>query len=387
MKTKIVLRTTFTLVLVLLIGITIASGQGTRGTAKPAQAPSQVQYMVIDFGEDGIANDILDSGRIVGSKNFGGPQRHATFWPNIGTLPIDLGTLPDGFGSRGFGINPQGRMVGYDFPADFSGGRPLFWANSHSSPIELPGLPAGDAIASDINPAGQIVGLFADDSGASPVFWANSNTPAIYLPRVSDRFPNGQAFSINASGNILGVACNADFTECHVAFWADSMSTPVALASPDEEFIYTDLGLSSDFTVAHALNNAGSMVGFAVNADGSETRAVFWANASSPAVILGASDEFPNGTAEGINNKGQIVGTAYNNDFSAFHAFFWPSPTSQGIDLNAVIPPDSGLEIAIARSINNRGVIAGAAYPNGEPPAHAIVLVPVNGDSAQNIKY
>jgi probable HAF family extracellular repeat protein len=381
MKTKTLLRTTFILVVGLLTTVTIASGQGTRGTAKPAQAPSQVQYMVIDLGVDGIANDILDSGRLVGSKNFGGPQRHAAFWPKIGSLPIDLGTLPDGFGSRGFGINPQGQMVGYDFPPDFSGSRPLFWARSQSAPTELPGLPAGSAIAFDINPAGQIVGLFADDSGASPVFWANSNTPAMYLPGVSDQFPNGQAFSINASGNIVGVACNAEFTECHVAFWADSMSTPVALASPDG-FISTDLGLSSDFTVAHALNNAGSMVAFAVSADGSETRAVFWANSSSPAVILSASDEFPNGTAEAINNKGQIVGTAYNNEFSAFHAFFWPSPTSQGIDLNTVIPPDSGLEIAIARSINNRGEIAGAAYPNGQPPAHAVLLIPVHGGSA-----
>jgi probable HAF family extracellular repeat protein len=139
--------------------------------------------------------------------------------------------------------------------------------------------------------------------------------------------------------------------------------------------------LSSDFSVAHALNNTGSMIGFAVKGDLSETRAVFWANSSSPAVILSASDEFPNGTAEAINDKGQIVGTAYNNDFSAFHAFFWPSSTSQGIDLNTVIPQGSGLEIVIARSINNRGEIAGGAYLNGQPPAHAIVLVPVNGDS------
>jgi uncharacterized membrane protein len=136
MKTKIILRATFSLVLVLLISVTIASGQGTPGTAKAPQAPPQVQYTVIDLGTDGVGNGITDSGRIVGSKNFGGPQRHAAFWPKIGSLPIDLGTLPDGFESRGFGVNPAGQIVGGDFPADFSESRPLFWASSQSAPVD-----------------------------------------------------------------------------------------------------------------------------------------------------------------------------------------------------------------------------------------------------------
>src|SRR5215831_18539119 len=127
MKTKNLLRTIFTLVLVFLISVTITSGQETRSRSQAAASPPQAQYMLIDLGEDGIGNGITDSGRIVGSKNFGGPQRHAAFWPNIGSLPIGLETLPDGFGSRGFGINPRGQMVGYDFPADFSEARPLFW--------------------------------------------------------------------------------------------------------------------------------------------------------------------------------------------------------------------------------------------------------------------
>ena len=60
----------------------------------------------------------------------------------------------------------------------------------------------------------------------------------------------------------------------------------MALASPGGEFIYTDIALSSGGTVAPGLNNAGSMVGYAYNADFSETRAVFWASSASPAVIL-----------------------------------------------------------------------------------------------------
>jgi hypothetical protein len=126
MKTKILLRTTFTLVLVLLISLTIASGQGTPGTAKAPQAPLPVQYTVMDLGTDGVGNGITDSGRVVGSKNFGGPDRHAAFWPSSQSLPIDLGTLPGAMGSRGFGINPQGQMVGDNVEPGFSRLEPLF---------------------------------------------------------------------------------------------------------------------------------------------------------------------------------------------------------------------------------------------------------------------
>src|SRR5262249_44703043 len=146
--------------------------------------------------------------------------------------------------------------------------------------------------------------------------------------------------------------------------------------------IYTDIGFSSGFSVAPGLNNAGSMVGYAYNADFSATRAVFWANSSSPAVILSTTGEFSNGTAEGINENGQIVGTAYNGDFSDFHAFIWPSSTSQGIDLNTLIPPDLGWELVVARGINNRGEITGAGFLNGA--LHAYALIPVHSPLARD---
>ena len=81
-------------------------------------------------------------------------------------------------------------------------------------------------------------------------------------------------------------------------------------------------------------------------------------------------------SSEGINDKGQIVGTAYNSDFSDAHAFMWPSSTSPGIDLNTVIPPDSGWELAVARGVNNRGEIVGAGFLNGA--LHAYVLIPMH---------
>jgi probable HAF family extracellular repeat protein len=233
-----------------------------------------------------------------------------------------------------------------------------------------------NSVGRQINPVGQIVGHIApaDFSSVRAVFWPNGNTAAIYLPGFNG-LPNSVAASINASGKILGDGCAADFIECHAAFWAGSTSAPVALASPAGEFIYTDVALIG--RAPHAVNNAGRMVGYAYNAELSETRAVFWASSTSPAVILSTAGEFMNGGAQAISDRGQIVGAAFNSDFSDLHAFLWPSSTSEGIDLNTVIPSDSGWELLWATDVNNRGEIVGSGILNGV--WHAYVLIPVHG--------
>lgn len=368
MKIKTLLLTTFRATILALLSAATVFAQ---------TASAQVRYQVIDLGADGTANQILDSGRVMGSHNPGGTDRHAAFWPDTQSAPIDLGTLPGNQGSRGFGINTQGQMVGYDYIPNVVQ-HAIFWADSQSAPIELPGLPEGFNNASDINRDGQIVGTATppDESAAYPVFWSSSTTPARYLAEVSDQLPFGGAMSINATGNILGDACRSDYSECHAAYWASSTSTPVALASPGGNFTNTDVGLSGSFLVAHSLNDRGGMVGFAYNADATKYRAVYWASSSSPAVMLTTTKDFPNGSAEGINNRGQIVGTCYNRHLAASHAFIWPNSTHHGIDLNRLIDPNSGWEIVVARSINDKGEISGGAFLNGIQTGHAVILVP-----------
>src|SRR5947208_1607864 len=341
------------------------------------QAPPQGQYMVIELGSR-RANDISESGQIVGQKEFAAGLRHAAFWASSQSAPIDLGTLP-GLRSTAVGINPGREIVGYAFNEDFSVERPLFWASPNSAPVELSGLPAGVlSEVYDINLSGQIVGQFysADFSVERAVFWPNSNAAPIYLGQLSDEFPLGVAQSINASGNILGDACNAfNFAECHATFWATSTSTPVALASPGGEFIYTDIILPG-----HAINGAGNMVGYAHNADFSAERAVFWASSSSSAVILSTAGEFTNAVAAGISDNGQIVGIGYNGDFSRQHLFLWPSATSQGIDLTTFFPPGSSwdLDSMFAVTVNNRGEIVGSGlFTDGT--VHNFVMIPVHG--------
>ena len=357
------------------LSVTADAPRRTFITSTP-QAPPQVQYMVIELGGR-RANDISESGQIVGNKDFAPGLRHAAFWPSSHSAPIDLGTLP-GLLSTAVGINPRREIVGYAFNADSSVERPLFWASTHSAPVELPGLPAGLlSEVYDINPSGQIVGQFfaLDGSVERAVVWPNSNAAPVYLRQLSDEFPHGLAFSINSSGNILGDACDADFVECHAAFWASRTSTPVALASPGGEFIYTDIVLPG-----HAINGAGNMVGYAHNADFSAERAVFWASSSSPTVILSTVGEFTNAVAAGISDNGQIVGIGYNEDFSKQRPFLWLSATSQGIDLTTFFPAGSNwdLDSMFAVTVNNRGEIVGSGLFN-DGTVHNFVLIRVHG--------
>jgi uncharacterized membrane protein len=340
------------------------------------QAPPQVQYMVIEL-EGRRANDVSESGRIVGNKEFAPGIRHAAFWPSSQSAAIDLGTLP-GLNSTAGSINPRHEIVGYAFNEDSSVERPMFWASPNSAPVELPGRPAGLlSEVYDINPSGQIVGQFfaLDFSVERAVVWPNSNAAPVYLRQLSDEFPHGLAFSINASGNILGDACDADFVECHAAFWASRTSTPVALASPGGKFIYTDIVLPG-----HAINGAGNMVGFAHNAAFSAARAVFWASSSSAAMILSTVGEFSNAVAAGISDNGQIVGTGYNKDFSKSRPFIWPRATSQAIDLTTFFPAASNwdLDSLFAAAVNNRGEIVGSGLFN-DGTVHNFVLIPVHG--------
>lgn len=417
------LVTTVTVVLILLIGVTIAPGQGTHGavpartisklghrhglagmlpeesrlsldgappvtrqtnnetshvTAVTPQPSGQLRYRILDLGGSD-SRGITESGDIVGASegpfpySCGGAPFRGRFWPHDHQGGIDLGTLPGLAASWAHTSNPAGQIVGFANNGRGVSERPVFWANPYSGPVELAGVPSGlQSQAYSITPSGRIVGqVFNDDfSLQRAVFWQNANSALVYLPQLSSAFPHSIATGINDGGNILGDGCDADFVECHAVYWASSTSTPVALASPGGQFIYTDIDFGKN------INNAGNMVGLAYNADYTLLRGVYWDSKTSPAVVLSVnSSEFTNAIAESINEKREIVGGADNADFTEVHAFLWPSPTSPGIDLNTLIPADSGWTLSDAYDINNRGEIVGRGELNGI--YHAYLLIPM----------
>jgi probable HAF family extracellular repeat protein len=84
-------------------------------------------------------------------------------------------------------------------------------------------------------------------------------------------------------------------------------------------------------------------------------------------------------SAYGINSKTQIVGASGDCGI-AVHAFLWENGTI--VDLNTLVPPNSGLQLVYGLYINERGEIAGLGVPPGVPvenvesQGHAFLLIP-----------
>ncbi len=380
-RLRLVTKPLFTRLAPLFICITTPVASGLAANPDPPrnifiEPPPQKQYMEIDLGGINGLN-INRSGQIVGNKDFSPGIAHAAYWASSQSAAIDLGTLP-GFLSVAFGINSQREIVGYGYHADFSVEQPLYWASPHSAPVPLPGLPPGLlGEVYDINSSGQIVGqFFNQDFSVNPaVFYPNSEAAPIYLQELSDELYTSVATNINDAGNIFGDACDQAGDVCYAVSWANSASTPVALASPGHGFIYSFAVFPS-----HALNSAGNMVGYSYTPGFASTRATYWASSTSPAVILKTVGTFTNTVAAGISDNGQIVGYAYNDDFSESHAFLWPSATRQGIDLTVFFPAGSNwnLDQTYALAVNTHGEIVGGGYFK-DGTQHGFALVPAHG--------
>jgi probable HAF family extracellular repeat protein len=84
--------------------------------------------------------------------------------------------------------------------------------------------------------------------------------------------------------------------------------------------------------------------------------------------------------AYGLNSRGQVVGGS-TDCHSFLHAFVWEEGGPM-LDLNTLIPPDSGLQLTVATDINERGEILAKSDPLGVTPigdedlGHLVLLVP-----------
>jgi probable HAF family extracellular repeat protein len=76
--------------------------------------------------------------------------------------------------------------------------------------------------------------------------------------------------------------------------------------------------------------------------------------------------------AQAINSRGDVVGRSTMKDDTEFHAFLY---TDHLIDLNDCIPPGSGIVLAEATGINDRGQIVCNGMVNGH--SHALRLIPL----------
>jgi probable HAF family extracellular repeat protein len=294
-------------------------------------------------GYQGYAFAVNESGQATGVANnsiadqysfLGGTQSRAFLWED-GTMQ-DLNTLggPDAFGQF---INDHGQVAGFSHTSSMPGpsGVPPYDAflwDKHTGMKDLGNLGGSRVNPWYLNNRGEVVGdaLLAGDQTDDPFLWDGQSLRD--LGTFGGNF--GRAQWVNEAGDVVGTASYPDGVTFHAALWRDGKKVK-------------DLGTL-----------AGDRCSWAV----------------------------------GINSKDQIVGLSFarkgvcawggvdQKAIRAEHAFLWEDGSL--IDLNTRIPPNSGLRLALALDINDRGEIAGVGLPPGVPPkdvdfhGHAFVLIP-----------
>lgn len=296
------------------------------------------------------ANDVNDSGQVVGSAYIDDSFRHAYVWdPTIGEK-IDLGTFREenaGY-SDANAINESGQIVGTASIETSVYQHAALWDLGAGTMTDLGTLNPDTTLgsrATGINDQGYVVGVWTAPTELDPTnngrgfFWdPNSGTMTDIGTLADDGIGWNTPTDINAAGIVVGYTNNDDSLYNSRAFRWDSDT---------EEMI--DLGtlLADNSGTAHAygINSAGYIVGSASSSPYNLDRAFIWNPDTQEMTTLGSlvTSGTTSGAAFGINSAGHVVG--YESLVIGSRAFFW----YRGVlyNLNDLIDPSDPLAGAI----------------------------------------
>ncbi len=281
-------------------------------------------------------------------------QYRAFLWQN--GVSVSLGTLPTTRDSTATDINDAGTVVGYCVTNTAVPNRAFVWSKGVMTALPTTLRPASEPAA--INNAGIIVGkeYFSNaqsgmpDTNHLPVAWANGQEINLggSVPCI------GAATGINNLGQIIGW-CNW-FINGH--FLGGS-------------WIFHDLSQFNDddnpppfiskYGTFNDINDNSVIVGYtgSKGAYGNYS-ATMWSNG-----VQTVLDPMPwyqaHSEALGVNNSGAVVG--YKDFGSGSRATLWQNGAE--IDLNTLLPANSGWVLMFAYDINESGQIVGYGKYNG----------------------
>jgi len=355
-------------------------------------------------GAAGQANSINNRGWASGLADFAGDATgHAAVWVNSRGV-IDLGALGGSQANSAVAWPVKatnGLIVGISETADnqvlneafscwpfFTPGSPtgkickgFRWQNGTMT--ALPPFPGGfNSYATAANNRGQIVGWAENgtlDPTCTPGFQALQFRAVIWQPdgHMQELPPlpgdsTTAADAINDLGQVVGIsgACEVavgDMSAAHAIVWNNGVPTDLG-----------NLGGHTWNTPA-AINNHGTIVGFALRAGQEGTRnfqAFVWTSATGMKALPMAANDIRS-EALGVNDKDQIVGLSRGP--SGIRAVMWQDGVLT--ELNSVTAPGSPY-LLYANDINDAGEIAGEAFDPTTGTAPAYVAVPQPGNSS-----
>src|ERR1700722_889764 len=380
-------------------------------TLLAALALAQPQYSVTDLGTLGGPGTnsnplgINAFGWAAGSSNLvlNGPQR-AFLWYGGGRM-FDLGTLGGQkcttCNSAANGLNEFGETaVGSETSNTDPKGEDFCGYGTHHQCLgaigrigaltALPLLPGGNnANAFDVNDLGQVVG--SAENGTSDATCASA-TPSQVLRfeavswgpdgRIQAMHPlpgdtvglangvNNRGQAVGASGLCSNTAISPIPFAPHAVLW-DSNGSPTDLGHLEG----TPAGV---LNLATSINDRGEVVGFAcvgpsTNPATCPEDTFLWDKETGMQDLGRLPGSIVTGPccSHTINNNGVIVGFSLDASFNE-RAIIWQGKTP--VDLNTLIPKNSGWYLECAQGVNDAGEIVGFGTINGT--THAFLLKP-----------
>jgi probable HAF family extracellular repeat protein len=357
-----------------------------------AQTP---RYSVNDLGTLGgsssVAFGINPAGRVAGAANIPGEDQRA-FITGIGNMLIDLGGLggpnslagaPNGMGELPVVAEmPKPDPLGEDF-CGYGTHLICLGALWNGTMMPLPNLGGNNGETYSMNNQGQIVGVAENsvhDSTCAPpqvldflpVAWGPNPAQVQALPLLPGDTV-GAALWNNDLGQVVGstgTCANTTFVGLpdgpHAVLWDNG--APIDLGN---------LG-GKMHTTASAINNRTEVVGGSNLPGESIFHGFLWTKAAGLQDIglLGMDIA---GIPTSINNNTQVVGASCDSSGNC-RGFLWQNNVMT--DLNTLIPANSPLYIVFALGINDAGEIAGQAVEKSTGNLVGFVLTPLHSAAA-----
>jgi probable HAF family extracellular repeat protein len=312
------------------------------------------------------------------NPNTGLSYDNAAIWlPNGQILPLNT---PEGAQSHAVWINNLGQASGWIAPnsiadpCSFGVGlqsQAVVW--EYGFVRALGTLGGTNSYGEFINDHGQISGhsqtsnVVDPNTGCppfDPFIWQNGKMTDIN-PGNFGGAEGGTNF-LNDQGQAVGFGSLQGETADHPFLWSRGKLTD----------LYYVGNLGGPVSAAYNVNELGHVVGISTTAGGS-VLAVLWRNGEFTNLISLSADGDDCSAPYRINSRDQIVGVSFSCETGVEHAFLWES--GEMVDLNTLIPADSGLELESAAWINDDGVIAVQALlteGSNSGDSRAVLLIP-----------
>ena len=331
-------------------------------------------YAVTDLGTlggtNGMAYGINNHEQIVGTAQTGMGNGHAFMFD--GGRMVDVGTM-GGSNSWAYGLNDNGWMVG-------ASGMPMtnihafLCTNALTNPgmMDLGTMGGTNSAAWMINMRGEMAGWTAMTDGSHHAFFMTNFTMGGMMDLGTAGGTNSEAYCINSNRMVVGYTMMSDGTTQPI------MTTNATMGSGS----MVRMGMGGMVTSGGQswfVNDMGDTAGQAQMSGGNHHAFVSRTGGmmGQTTVDLGTLGG-TNSIAYCLNNAGTAVGTA-GMASGMPHAFMVTNAmggTVHMMDLNDLIPTNSGWELMEARGINASGQMVGWGMHAGH--TNAFLLTPVS---------